>query len=61
MTRKDFVLIAAALSRARPVSDEAYILAEHDKVARTVAAALRSTNPAFDTSRFLRAAGCAEC
>ena len=63
MTRKDFVLIAAALKDSAPSQD-----GELGEVCREVweqtcdgvAHALRSTNPRFDVERFLKAAGVKE-
>jgi hypothetical protein len=57
MTRKDYILIAAALKHARPVSDEPYIIAEHDRVADYVSVALGTDNPRFNPERFLAACG----
>lgn len=62
MTRKDYVLIAAALKRAQVA--EVY---EHDKnmragveyAARCVAITLAEDNPRFDRDRFLQACGVA--
>lgn len=67
MTRKDFVLITGALNAAR---DDIRALHGADSLtgeaaqegvtvtAEELAAALRTTNPAFNTQRFLKAAGC---
>lgn len=47
MTRKDYVLIAAALREARTVAEAARLLADQ----------LAQDNPRFDRERFLKAAG----
>lgn len=66
MTKKDFILIAAALKAARPIpKHEAYALDHYELIARdthrnaadNVANALHSTNPLFDRARFLIACG----
>lgn len=57
MTRKDYVLIAAALKQAHDVStiaDRAYGV---ERAAIMLADALASTNPRFDRERFLKASG----
>lgn len=51
MTRKDYVLIAAAIKGVGPDSDTA------SNIAHTLAAALAQDNPRFDRRRFLVAAG----
>ena len=56
MTRKDFELIADALAAARPRPDNV-LVHEHNYIAKQLAAKLRSTNPNFDSARFLRACG----
>ena len=54
MTKKDYILIAAALRAAREGQDtDAQTTITH--VARRVGAELTSTNPRFDLSRFLKA------
>jgi hypothetical protein len=55
MTRKDFVLIAAAVASARAISVDAQHIGAVDTVALELADALRTTNPNFDRDRFLRA------
>lgn len=59
MTRKDYILIAAALKRAQ---ETAYTQPHAVEAGVTVAAkeladALATDNPAFDWHRFMRAAG----
>lgn len=61
MTRKDYILIAAALLRSRQTlaRDPAYTHAMYDAldhVTRELATALESTNPLFDRARFIAAA-----
>ncbi len=56
MTRKDYVLIAAALNTARvQVQDTPAEM--HGTCARFIADELARDNPRFDRSRFLKAAG----
>jgi hypothetical protein len=50
VTRKDFVLIAGVIEALGPSSYRA-------KMAEAFALRLRSTNPRFDTARFLVACG----
>jgi hypothetical protein len=66
MTRKDYVLIAAALKDARPIpKHELYALDHNERlcadtyrnVARSIADALAKDNPRFDRERFLTACG----
>lgn len=58
MTRKDYILIAAAIKaeqRHGREGDETI-----NNVARSIADALQSDNPRFDRARFLKAAGVTE-
>jgi hypothetical protein len=57
MTRKDYELIAAAVAEARNDEGSDYSTFDEavDAVAERIASALRSTNPRFDVSRFLKA------
>ncbi|WP_109798667.1 hypothetical protein [Novosphingobium meiothermophilum] len=58
MTRKDYELIAAAVSEARAdMADHPGRLAGAAQTARRLASALRTTNPRFDRDRFLAACG----
>jgi hypothetical protein len=65
MTRKDYILIAAALLKSKPVhnpaiDDNAIRIASELQFAASVvsvATALGSDNAAFDRARFLKAAG----
>lgn len=60
MTRKDYVLIAAALKRARvqgAYSHDEHMRAGVDFAASCVADALAQENARFDRERFLKAAG----
>lgn len=60
MTRKDYVLIAAALADAklhRAVRPDAII--QHSTDCNYLAAALSQDNPRFDRERFLKACGVA--
>lgn len=62
MTRKDYVLIAAALKLARVRGDyahDSHMLAGVDRAAEKVADALADDNRAFDRARFLQACGVA--
>lgn len=54
MTKKDYIVIAAAIRETRTVSDEQehYVL---DRVAARIADKLQSDNPRFDRKRFLEA------
>lgn len=56
MTRKDYVLIAAALKDARASTPEANHVGV-DVAASNIAHALARDNPRFDRARFLKAAG----
>jgi hypothetical protein len=56
MTRKDYVVIAAALRRSlerSPLADSTGVI----DAALAMADALAGTNPRFDRSRFLKACG----
>ncbi len=55
MTKKDFTLIARTIREQRDGSDLMNIQA--NRFARAFARELRSTNPLFDTERFLAACG----
>ncbi len=55
MTRKDYVLIAAAIKSAPVVYAEGHMAAQ--TVAESIADALAAENPRFDRARFLKAAG----
>lgn len=63
MTRKDYVLIAAALFTARMQVEDigpahrAIVLRAFDEATRKLADSLGSDNPRFDRERFLKAAG----
>ena len=57
MTKKDYILIAAALKAARPIGDEDYIYTVCDVHCEAIADALGRDNPRFDRARFLAAAG----
>jgi hypothetical protein len=60
MTRKDFVLIAAALKAARDSYSpnwDGNLFRACDDHAKYLADALRQTNPAFKRARFLEACG----
>lgn len=63
MTRKDYVLIAAALQRAQAASHyretQEAMLEMHAACVHGVADALALDNPRFDTERFLKACGVA--
>lgn len=73
MTRKDYILIADALRRARisvangyPVactdderSRDAQRIAVHRATCHALADALATDNPRFDRAKFLTATGCA--
>jgi len=59
MTKKDYVLIAGAIKRAR-----AYAISHNEQdadvgitIAHTLAYELANTNPLFDRTRFLAACG----
>ena len=62
MTRRDYVLIAAAmrhaLESAGPLAGRAFTVA-HRITAGHLADALERENPNFDRARFLEACGCA--
>jgi hypothetical protein len=58
MTRKDYVLIAAALRESHIYDEhEATALNQHAFTARCLSAALAKDNPRFDRERFLTACG----
>jgi predicted secreted Zn-dependent protease len=59
MTRKDYILIAAALKAARKYDECPADQAVCDNVAQELANALARDNPRFDRERFLKAAGVA--
>ena len=56
MTKKDFILIAAALKATQP-SYAARAQVAHDITINAIADALATTNPLFDRARFLAACG----
>lgn len=56
MTKKDFEAIAAAIRAATATTQE---LSAMEIVAEKIAAYCASTNPRFDTARFLAACGVA--
>ena len=62
MTRRDYVLIAAAmrhaLESAGPLAGRAFTIAHRITVGH-LADALERENPNFDRARFLEACGCA--
>ena len=55
MTKKDYILIAAALKQARAEFPTMKQNAAHDYVASVMCKALCTTNPRFDSGRFLAA------
>jgi hypothetical protein len=64
VTRRDYELIADVLSSCRPVQASGQadpivtaLADEHKFLCAALAAKLRSTNPRFDTGRFLAACG----
>ena len=57
MTKKDYILIAAALKQARVEFPTMKQNAAHDYVASVMCRALSTTNPRFDSGRFLAACG----
>ena len=58
MTRKDYVLIAAALAKAKPARwHDGAQTAQHCADCTYIADALAQDNPRFDRERFLKAAG----
>lgn len=58
MTRRDFQMISATLSRVRAISpDSAPFQAAADRHAYALADVLATTNPRFDRRRFLAASG----
>ena len=60
MTRKDYILIAAALKAARSSYTLPNVAIYHngiDNAAQRLADALGRDNPRFDRERFLKAAG----
>lgn len=52
MTRKDYILIAKALSN---YSAEGGVTVERDEIARLLASAFEAENPRFDRAKFLSA------
>ena len=64
MTRKDYILIAAALERSKPLpianpKMDAVRRSVFEMAARNIADALAQDNPRFDRERFLKACGVA--
>ena len=59
MTRKDYILIAAALNSVRPHNHDFSDVVKCDAHAHAVAEALAQDNPRFDRARFLTACGVA--
>lgn len=59
MTRKDYVLIAAALKRASALSETDSQRRGVSRAAGSLAGALSADNEAFDRTRFLQACGVA--
>lgn len=57
MTRKDFVLIAGSLLKAKPLGYGRDAYDQWAATVETLANTLASTNPLFDRARFLTAAG----
>jgi len=62
MTRKDYILIAAAIAEARRQIPEGgahatWEYVSNSTVARVLAHSLASDNPRFDRERFLKACG----
>ena len=57
MTRKDYVLIAAALKDARPYAANQTASDVLANVAANLADMLKRENPRFDRTRFMAAAG----
>ena len=60
MTRKDYILIAAALKEALPPDTMPFPVSGpemHADIAENLCRALARDNPRFDRERFLRAAG----
>ena len=57
MTRKDYVLIAAALDAARRASNDDDVQEGVTFAARHLCIDLAATNPRFDRERFLEACG----
>lgn len=66
MTRKDYVLIAAAISDSKCMyagQSPEYargVRTQFQVTAQKIAAALQSDNPRFDRARFLKACGISE-
>lgn len=60
MTRKDYVLLAAALHRTKPEVN-CDLTAQWEIDVRAIATALANTNPRFDRARFLEACGVSSC
>lgn len=62
MTRKDYVMIAAALWRSKPLAIlnprmDAVRQSVYEMAVRNIADALAADNAAFDRARFLKACG----
>ncbi len=59
MTRKDYVIIAAALKKSGDECRAEYANGAYatERIAREIARALAADNPRFDGERFLKAAG----
>lgn len=59
MTRKDYIIIAAAIKASRTHPDDGKLTDQAcvDLTARELARALGRDNPRFDGERFLKAAG----
>ena len=70
MTRKDYVLLAAALASVRPQASERpqsftvaldkALAVQHARGCEAIADALAAENARFDRARFLKACGIAE-
>lgn len=56
MTRKDYILLAAALKSAQPPGMQGEAV-QHMVDCKRIADALATTNPRFDRLRFLKACG----
>ena len=57
MTRKDYVVLARALSLTKPKHDDGEPRAQWEHDLTVVCNALAADNPRFDRTRFLQAAG----
>lgn len=62
MTRKDYPFLAAVLKGAKPedppsVASEIVALRAWTRIVQAIADALKAENQAFDSARFLKAAG----